>query len=186
MIHESIVITRSSDDIHIAPMGVQMKSESLIIKPFKPSITLENLKNNGKATINFTDDVRIFAGIVSGYKKDWNTSENKNFDVPRLSNANTHLNIEVKNIIDDDIRPKIECIIIDKKIHLPFHGFNRAQFSVIEASVLISRLGIIPMEKIENEIKYLKIGIDKTAGSNEIDAWKWIEKKIQNYKNKND
>ena len=61
-------------------------------------------------------------------------------------------------------------------------GFNRAQFSVIEASVLISRLGMISMDKINKEIKYLKIGIDKTAGPREIQACQWIEKKINDYK----
>ena len=61
-------------------------------------------------------------------------------------------------------------------------GFNRAQFSVIEAAVLVSRLGMISMEKITNEIKYLKIGIEKTSGPRELEAWRWIEDKIENFK----
>ncbi|MBH44466.1 MAG: tetrahydromethanopterin synthesis protein [Gammaproteobacteria bacterium] len=186
MIHESIVISKSNGKIHIAPMGIEMNSELVIIKPFKPSTTLENLKNNGIATVNFTDDVRIFAGIVSGFKKNWDIIDNNKFDIPRLKIANTHLDVKVQKVFDNDLRPKIECQILNKAMHFPFHGFNRAQFSVIEASVLISRMGIISMEKIEDEIKYLKIGIDKTAGSKEKEAWDWIEKSINNYRKKND
>ena len=32
---------------------------------------LINIMGNNKATINFIDDVRVFAGIVSRQKKDW-------------------------------------------------------------------------------------------------------------------
>ena len=31
------------------------------------------------------------------------------------------------------------------------------------------------------EINYLKIGIDKTSGPNELEAWKWINKKINSF-----
>jgi len=61
-----------------------------------------------------------------------------------------------------------------------FKGFNRAQASVIEAAILISRINILPMKKIKKEINYLKIAIDKTAGKNEKIAWKKLIKKINN------
>ena len=38
------------------------------------------------------------------------------------------------------------------------------------------------MDKIDREIEYLKIGIDKTAGPNELEAWGWIQDKILSYK----
>jgi hypothetical protein len=65
-------------------------------------------------------------------------------------------------------------------------GFNRAQFSVIELAVLSTRLGRISDDKVRNELEYLKIGIDKTAGNNEREAWSWIEKKINKYFKDND
>ena len=178
MIHEVIITTKSSDgNIHIAPMGIKMNGEKIFISPFKPSKTLINLTSLGKAVVNFVDDVRIFAGIVSGSKKDWPLTDNKDFEVPRLEYANTHYEISVKSVLDDKTRPKIECTILNKEIHTPFLGFNRAQFSVIEASVLISRLNMLPIDKIENELEYLKIGLEKTSGEREKEAWEWIQKK---------
>ena len=104
-----------------------------------------------------------------------------NSSLKRLTQANTHYLVEVQDIEDDEIRPVINCRILDKEIHREFLGFNRAQFSIIEASVLTSRLGRISIEKILEEIDYLKIGIEKTAGKNELEAWDWIQKKIRTF-----
>ena len=40
---------------------------------------------------------------------------------------------------------------------------------------------MIDDDKIINEIKYLKIAIDKTAGSKEVEAWEWIMSKIDQH-----
>ena len=186
MIHEVIVTTVSKENIvHIAPMGIQLIDDRVIISPFRPSQTLDNITKNNLATINFIDDVRVFAGIVTKYKKDWELENIKDEQVePRLVLANTHYNIIAKEFKDDEKRPDIICDIRKKVINKPFMGFNRAQFSVIEASVLVSRLKMLPIEKILQEIEYLKIGIEKTAGPRESEAWKWIEDKIQEFQKK--
>ena len=186
MIHEVIVTTISKNNIiHIAPMGIKIIENNIIISPFRPSQTLDNLVFNNKATINFTDDVRVFAGIVTKIKKDWRTiGYDTDENVPHLAETNTHYCVEAKEFMDDEKRPNIICDIIDQKTHRPFMGFNRAQFSVIEASVLVSRLGMISIEKIIQEIQYLKIGIDKTSGDKEKEAWEWIEKKISDFQSK--
>jgi len=45
-----------------------------------------------------------------------------------------------------------------------FSGFNRAQAAVIEAAILVSRLNMLPQEKIDAEMAYLRIAVEKTAG----------------------
>ena len=184
MIHEVIVTTISNKGIvHIAPMGIRFIDKQVIISPFKPSTTLNNIIENNIATINFIDDVRVFAGIVSRHKKDWELSARTDLEiVPNLTLTNTFYNVAVSEYQEDDKRPNIICDIKNSEIIKPFLGFNRAQFSVIEAAVLLSRLGMISMEKIDREIEYLKIGIDKTAGPNELEAWGWIQDKILSYK----
>ncbi|HEY0267977.1 MAG TPA: DUF447 domain-containing protein, partial [Methyloradius sp.] len=66
--------------------------------------------------------------------------------------------------------------------HQPFQGFNRAQAAVIELSVLVSRLHMLSIEKIESEMAYLQIAIDKTAGPRELEAWEWLAERIENHK----
>ncbi|MCG8378302.1 MAG: DUF447 family protein, partial [Proteobacteria bacterium] len=64
----------------------------------------------------------------------------------------------------------------------PFKGFNRAQAAVLEAAILVSRLDMLPDEKIDQEIKYLTIAIEKTAGKNEKIAWGWLMEKIKQFR----
>ena len=191
MIHEVIVTTINKDKkVHIAPMGVkilQCDSKKLVqISPFKPSQTLNNILETKIATVNYIDNVKVFSGIVTGEKKDWELEVFDDKCAPHLQNTNTHMNVKVSEDHDDPIRPRIICEVINEQIHMPFLGFNRAQFSVIELAVLSTRLGRIDDNKIKDEMKYLKIGIDKTAGKNEKEAWEWIEKKINIYFENND
>ena len=186
MIHEVIVTTKNKNNkVHIAPMGIQLfnkNSEKFAqISPFKPSKTLDNILETKVATINFIDDVKVFAGIITKEKNDWLLKSSEDAYVPHLENTNTHMNAVVIKDNDDPVRPKIKCKIINEEIHRPFLGFNRAQFSVIELAVLSTRLGMIDDNKVREELKYLKIGIEKTAGKNEKEAWDWIEHKIEKY-----
>jgi hypothetical protein len=58
--------------------------------------------------------------------------------------------------------------------HGDFMGFNRAQAAVVEGAVLVSRLHLLPREKVDSEMRYLQIAVDKTAGAEEHEAWQWL------------
>ena len=64
-------------------------------------------------------------------------------------------------------------------LHAPFGGFNRAQAAVIEGAILVSRLDLLPREKIEREIAYLEIAVGKTAGPAEREAWDWLTEAVR-------
>ncbi len=71
MIQETIVTTQNSaGETHIAPMGIHVAGDEFIILPFRPSVTLNNILETKSAVINYTDDVRIFAGCLTGHT-DW-------------------------------------------------------------------------------------------------------------------
>tara|TARA_B100001123_G_C14930899_1_gene875692 strand:+ start:237 stop:776 length:540 start_codon:yes stop_codon:yes gene_type:complete len=178
MIRESIVITTDlENNPHIAPMGITFINKKLIISPFVPSKTYLNLKNNPYAVINFTDDVNIFVDSLMG-KKNFDIKPIKKIKGFYLRNTLSYLQIKVIKFINNKTRPKFECKIIKKVSLGSFKGFNRAQSSIIEAAILISRINIIPMKKIKKEINYLKIAIEKTAGKKEKIAWNKLMKKI--------
>jgi hypothetical protein len=102
-----------------------------------------------------------------------------------LEGALAHSEVELVRIEDDETRPKLICKIIKTVNHAPFMGFNRAQYSVLEVAILVSRLHMLPIEKIDNEIAYLKIGLDKTAGERELEAWDWLMTAIEAFKKEN-
>ena len=168
---------------HIAPMGIHEDGEKLIILPFKPSATLDNLERNGTATLNYTDDVRIYAGCLTGHR-DWPTCPTNQIKGARLENCLSHTELEVINKVEDEVRPQYICKTVHEAIHQAFHGYNRAQSAVLELAILTSRLHMLPPEKIQQEIEYLTIGYEKTSGPREQEAWKWLMDKIQAHSNK--
>ncbi len=185
MIRETIITTQdSSGQVHIAPMGVHEKGQQFEILPFKPSKTLENIFANRHAVINYTDDVRIFAGCLTG-RKQWPVVNTEKIEGKRLTCALAHSELRLNHHIDDDQRPRLICDVVHQATHSPFLGFNRAQFAVLEAAILVSRLHMLPWAKIESELDYLRIGLDKTCGEVEQEAWNWLMETIEQFKQKN-
>jgi hypothetical protein len=179
MIRETILTTIGGDGrVHIAPIGIIADGDGWIIAPFRPSTTLDNLIAVPFAVANYTDDVRIFAGCLTG-RQQWPTAASNTVPVPRLARALAHAELAVVDVTESEQRPRFHCAVVHRGLHAPFEGFNRAKASVIEASILVSRLHMLPREKVEAEIAYLEIAMDKTAGADEVEAWTWLIEKIR-------
>ena len=182
MIQEVIVTTINEDDtVHIAPMGIREENQQVIVSPFKPSATLENITRTKTAVVNRIDDVRIFAGCLTN-RKDWELIPTNKIKGYRLEAALSHVELELTSFDDDELRPRFYCNSVYEATHHPFRGFNRAQAAVLELAILVSRLDRLPVKKIEQEIEYLSIAIEKTAGKNELTAWKWLIQKVEAYR----
>jgi hypothetical protein len=178
MIVESIITTLSADGRpHIAPMGVIWRDDKPILAPFRPSTTLANLEARRTAVINHTDDVRIFAGCLTG-RADWPLVPAKRIEGVRLLDLLSHQEIEIERVEEDSQRPRFFGRIAHEATHAPFRGFNRAQAAVIEAAILVSRLPMLPWDKIEREMAYLEIAVSKTAGPREQEAWEWLAARV--------
>lgn len=177
-IRETVLTTKGTDgSVHIAPLGIIEDGEHWIVAPFKPSRTLDNIAETGRAVVNYTDDALIFAGCLTG-RKDWPLTPIEGCEIPRLEAALAHDVLDVVDIREDEVRPRYRCRIAASGQHRPFTGMNRAKAAVLEAAILASRLKMLPPEKIEDELAYLKIAIDKTAGPDEEKAWGWLLEKI--------
>ncbi|HRP66255.1 MAG TPA: DUF447 family protein [Thauera sp.] len=178
MIFETVVSTLSpAGEVHLAPMGVRYEGEGddavVILMPFKPSKTLDNILATRCAVLNLTTDVRVFAGCVTG-RRDWPTLALEGFHGRRLEGALGHVELSLRGDQDDALRPVLRMRRGRELQHGAFVGFNRAQAAVIEGAVLVSRLGMLPRSKVETEMDYLQIAIDKTAGPREQEAWDWL------------
>ncbi|HSH97748.1 MAG: DUF447 domain-containing protein [Methylophilaceae bacterium] len=184
MIYETIVTTLDEQgQPYIAPFGIRERNGLILIAPFRPSHTLDNLMRSKSAVLNLVDDVRIFAGAFVG-KRDWPTLLANMINGVYLNAALAHRELELVEIKEDDTRPELYFRVVHEVNHQAFKGFNRAQTAVVELSVLVSRLHMLPIEKIESEMTYLQIAIDKTAGPRELEAWGWLLECIENHKAK--
>ena len=95
MIQEVIVTTRHpAGQVHVAPMGIRRQEGLIVIAPFRPSTTLDNLLAGGCAVVNTTDDVRIFAGCICG-RQDWPLVAARRVAAPRLADPLAHTEVEL-------------------------------------------------------------------------------------------
>lgn len=178
LIVETIVTTMSAaGDVHIAPLGLIEDGAQWIIAPFKPSRTLDNLLANPFAVASHTDDVRVFAGCLTG-RRDWPVKPAAKGEGVYLESALSHWELAVDSLKDDDQRPRFSMKTVHAVSHAPWPGFNRAQVAVLELAVLSTRLAMLPAGKLDAEIKYLEIAVSKTAGPRELEAWGWLMDRV--------
>ena len=183
LIHEIVITTVSADGTpHIAPMGPRVAPDGhVVLMPFKPSTTLANVLATGHAVMNMLTDVRVFAGCVTG-RRDWPLVAAEIVAGRRLACALAHRELALESHTDDVQRPVLRMRVVHQATHAPFAGFVRAQGAVIEGAVLVSRLSMLPAEKIDAEMAYLQIAIDKTAGPVELEAWGWLREAVRRHR----
>ena len=67
MIFETIVSTLDKNkEINFAPFGIKKSKNTILISPFVPSKTLNNLKENKFAVVNYTDRSEFFVDCIIG------------------------------------------------------------------------------------------------------------------------
>jgi hypothetical protein len=184
-IFETVITTSSPEGaVHVAPMGVRYLGDEVVLKPFRPSQTLDNVLATRTAVLNAITDVRVFAGCVTG-RRSWPTLPVESPDgsgAVRLACAHAHVLLRLADLVEDAQRPTLRLARVREVQHSAFPGFNRAQAAVIEAAVLVSRLHLLPGEKIDREMAYLQIAVDKTAGPPERQAWAWLQEAVARHR----
>ena len=177
-IFETVVTTVAADGTpHVAPMGVRYQAGRVVLMPFKPSTTLGNIVASGHAVLNLLTDTRVFAGCVTG-RKGWPLLPAERIAGMRLACALAHVELRLDEHLDAPQRPVLRMLRVHEASHAPFPGLNRAQAAVVEGAVLVSRLKMLPPEKVASEMAYLQIAIDKTAGAGEHEAWGWLQEAV--------
>lgn len=176
-----VTTTNEAGDVHIAPLGLIKDGDGWIVAPFRPSRTLDNLREVPFAVASHTDDVRVFAGCLTG-RREWPTVPADTVPGVRLAGALVHWELAVDRVTEDETRPRFRCRTVHASNHAPWGGFNRAEGAVLECAVLVSRLAMLPPDKIEAELEYLEIAIAKTAGPREREAWGWLMERVETWR----
>lgn len=181
LIREAVITTvNRRGETHLAPLGMISEGEGWILAPFHPSTTLENLRQAPFAVANLTDDVRVFAGCLTG-RRDWPLTPASVIGAPRLADTLAHLELVVVEVRENELRPRFVCRVAYRASHAPFQGFNRGQAAVIEAAILVSRLQLLSRAEVEAELARLEIIVGKTAGPAEAEAWGWLKDRVTQF-----
>jgi uncharacterized protein len=167
MIVETVTTTINPDGtVNCAAMGVEWGDAEIVIKPYRATRTLRNLRATGAAVVNLTDDILLFAqaaledphpptrpaAVVHGAV---------------LADACSWREVAVGAIDATGPRARVTTRVVGRGTGREFVGFSRASHAVLEASILASRTRWLPAGEIRAELARLAVVVDKTAGPRE-------------------
>lgn len=184
MILEGLITTENADGTtNIAPLGpvVDEGLREFRLRPFQTSTTFENLKRTRRGVFHVTDDVELLARTAVGAATD---PPPRLIQIPGvhgqvLADACRWYGLEV-NAIDDRLpRAEMPARVVASGRLRDFWGFNRAKHAVVEAAILATRIGLIPLDTIDEELRRLHVLVEKTGGPAEHRAFEFLVQTIR-------
>jgi uncharacterized protein len=171
---ETVVTTINPDGgVNCGAMGVEWGEQRIVIKPFRGTRTLRNLRATGAAVVNLTDDILLFSQAALGDPQP-PTRPAVTVEGAVLEDACSWREVRVETIDDSARRARVGTVVVGGGSGREFLGLNRARHAVLEASILASRVGLLPAEEIQAELRRLQVLVDKTAGPREREAMAYV------------
>ncbi|MDA0159974.1 DUF447 family protein [Solirubrobacter ginsenosidimutans] len=175
---ETVVTTINPDDsVNCAAMGVEWGEGQIVIKPFRGTRTLRNLRATGVAVVNLTDDILLFCQAALGDPRP-PTRAAAGVRGAVLADACSWREVRLEEIDDGEVRARVRTTVVGGGVAREFLGFNRASYAVLEASILASRVRLLDMEHIRTELHRLQVLVDKTGGPREREAMAYVRAAI--------
>jgi hypothetical protein len=171
---ETVTTTINPDGtVNCAAMGVAWADEIIVIKPYRGTRTLRNLRATAAAVINLTDDILLFtqAALDDPHPP---TRPAAAIDGAVLAEACSWREVTVEAIDASGPRAAVTTRVVGRGIGREFLGFNRARHAVLEASIIASRARRLPADEIRAELARLQVLVDKTAGPREREAMELV------------
>ncbi len=179
MILESLVTTLDADGApNLAPMGPIVDDDDrdlarFTLRPFRTSTTYRNLKATGQGVLHVTDDALLIARAAID-RVDFAGLATRPAESVRgviLLDCCRYHEFRVVDLEDRDERTTITAETVARAHVRDFFGFNRGKLAVIEAAILATRIGLIPIDEIREELRRLAVPIAKTGGVWEREAF---------------
>jgi len=159
--------------VNCAAMGVEWSAERIVIKPFRGTRTLRNLRATGAAVVHLTDDVLLFSQAALGDPHP-PTHPAAAVEGAVVDDACSWREVRVEAIDDSGERARVSTVVAAGGSGREFLGLNRARHAVLEASILASRAHILPAEEILADLGRLQVLVDKTGGPRERVAMEYV------------
>jgi hypothetical protein len=174
------VVTTINPDgsVNCAAMGVEWGEQRIVIKPYRGTRTLRNLRTTEAAVVNLTDDILLFSQAALGDPQP-PTRPASSVAGAVLDDACSWREVRVEAIDDSAQRARVSTVVIDGGTGREFLGLNRARHAVLEASILASRARLLPAEEIREELRRLQVLVDKTAGPREREAMEYVTRHLR-------
>src|SRR5215218_9312714 len=175
---ETVVTTINPDGgVNCAAMGVEWGEERIVIKPYRGTRTLRNLRATEAAVVNLTDDILLFSEAALDDPQP-PTRPAAAVEGAILDDACSWREVRVEAIDDSAQRARVSTLVVDGGTGREFLGLNRARHAVLEASILASRARMLDAEDIRAELRRLQVLVDKTGGSREREAMEYVKRAL--------
>jgi uncharacterized protein len=179
VIVETVVTTINPDgSVNCGAMGVEWGQERIVIKPYRGTRTLRNLRATGAAVINLTDDILLFSEAALGDPHP-PTHPAASVEGAVLDDACSWREVRVEAVDDSGERALVSTLVVGRGTGREFLGLNRARHAVLEASILASRARVLPADDIRTELSRLQVLVDKTAGWREREAMDYVTRQLR-------
>jgi hypothetical protein len=180
---EGIVTTLNRDGTpNIAPMGpiVDADFQKLLLRPFRTSVTYENLKRSGEGVLHVTDDVELLARAAVDRLETIPSLQPANaVNGAILTDACRWYAFRVESLDDREDRTAIVARVVDCGRFRDFFGFNRAKHAVVEAAILATRIGLLEASHVLAEFDRLAAPVEKTGGHQERRAFEFLRQFVR-------
>lgn len=175
MILEGLVTSlNSAGDVNLAPMGpiVDESMTRLILRPFQTSTTFQNLRQQPFGVFHVVDDVLLIAQAALHRLE----SMPETFPAARipgrvLKDCCRWYEFEVTVCDESSERTRLEANVVHTGRIRDMFGFHRARHAVLEATILATRLHLLPEHEIRAQLAALASPVEKTAGERERQAF---------------
>jgi hypothetical protein len=176
---ETVVTTINPDgSVNCAAMGVEWGEQRIVIKPYRGTRTLRNLRATDAAVVNLTDDILLFSQAALGDPHP-PTSPAASVGGAVLDDACSWREVRVEAIDDGGPRARVSTVVLGGGTGREFLGLNRARHAVLEASILASRARLLEAEDIRAQLHRLQVLVDKTAGPREREAMAYVTRHVR-------
>jgi len=152
---ETILVTGNHDGSHnAAPMGVTRDGTVLIVRPFKSTQTFKNLSLGGGASINLSDDPRLF--LATAFKEE--VDDQPVADEHGLEGADATIQTKIGEMFNEtEHRASFTLTPRDVEIKSPYPTvFSRGRSEAMEAIIHATRIQMFSGEGRESEVNKLK------------------------------
>jgi hypothetical protein len=175
---ETVVTTINPDGgVNCAAMGVEWGEQRIVIKPYRGTRTLRNLRATGAAVVNLTDDILLFSQAALGDPRP-PTRPAAGVEGAILDDACSWREVRVDAVDESERRARVSTVVVGGGVGREFLGLNRACHAVLEASILASRARWLEAGDIRAELRRLQVLVDKTAGPRERDAMAYVTRHV--------
>ncbi len=181
---ETLLVSSNLDGSpNIAPMGITRRDKSLIVKPFKPSQTYENLKRGGSISIHISHDPLLF--LKTAFKQEFDQQTEMVKDTDAIIQA------EITSLIhEDELRASFRLYpsSLEIKNSTPT-VFSRGRADAIELVINATRLQVHKTENLDHEVQLIvtkirenieiinRVSVEGTSEHKVVEAIKSLSKK---------